>query len=111
MNMSIAMFGDENAEKSQADTTSTTETETDKTIESKISNVSRKKRTTNYMGLRKPRSNDPDLWALYNAVHGAGKREKRRRKTTSQAHKLYEDVPKELYDITYPDDKITSQAN
>ncbi len=31
-----------------------------------------------YRGLRKPRSSDPELWAIYNEVHGKGQREKRR---------------------------------
>ena len=46
-----------------------------------------KKASRKYLGLRRPRSNDPALWAIYNEVHGKGVLEKRRRRVP----KLYTD--------------------
>lgn len=39
-----------------------------------------KKNQRAYRGLRKPRSDNPELWAIYNAVHEKGIREKRLKK-------------------------------
>ena len=88
-------------EKSQQDTTYITETEINKTTESKILNVSpnlsitgatrkRKYQPRPYNGLRRPRSDDPEKWAKYNEVHGKGVREKRVHSRTDYAKAIAE---------------------